>query len=88
MDNHRILPATAVAVYLRLNIEVIDDRRGAGMLMLPLVSLARLLMALWTARALLIGWRDAIRRGSSYFNLGLDLAGIGWRSMVWGLGWR
>ena len=39
--------ATAMAVYLSLNVEVIDDQRGADFFAVPLLSLAWVLVIGW-----------------------------------------
>ena len=43
----KTLSATALAIYLSLNVEVRDDEQGNGVYTLPLVSLTWLLAAAW-----------------------------------------
>ena len=78
--------ATALAVYLSLNIEVIDDRRGVDYLALPLLSLTRLLMAGWWIQ---LHWKRVQRHYvhlQKKWQLYCNLADIGWRSVAWSMG--
>lgn len=75
------LMATAVAVYLSLNIEVVDEERGAGLLAVPLVSLTRLAGWVWGLGRV----QAAVGLRLARVRLAWTLAGIGWRSLVWGL---
>jgi hypothetical protein len=78
--------ATALAVYLSLNIEIVDDQRGIDCMALPLLSLTRLLMAGWWIQ---IRWKKVQRRYAHLqkkWQLFWSVAGIGWRSVAWGIG--
>jgi hypothetical protein len=80
------LSATALAVYLSLNVEVMDDQRGIDCLALPLLSLTWLLMAGWWIQ---LRWVDVQRRLAYWrqqWRLFRSVAGIGWRSVAWSMG--
>jgi hypothetical protein len=80
------LSATALAVYLSLNVEVMDDQRGIDCLALPLLSLTWLLMAGWWIQ---LRWGD-VQRHFAYrrqqWHLFCSVIGIGWRSVAWSMG--
>ncbi|MFC1975757.1 hypothetical protein ACFLXQ_05115 [Chloroflexota bacterium] len=80
------LSATTLAVYLSLNVEVMDDQRGMDCLALPLLSLTWLLMAGWWVQ---LRWADVQRRFTYWrqqWYLVRSVAGIGWRSVAWSMG--
>ncbi len=58
MTSKHTLAATTMAVYLSLNVEVRDDKRGEDIFAFPLLSLAWLLTAAW----LLQVWAIKVRR--------------------------
>lgn len=84
------LSTTTLAVYLSLNVEVMDDHRGIDCLTFPLFSLTRLLMAgwwvqlHWTDMQHRFAYRCAYRR--QQWQVYWSVAGIGWRSVVWSMG--
>ena len=87
----RTLSATAMAVYLSLNVEVIDDQRGASFIAaLPLLSLTWLLMTGWQAQTRVIdlhrNWQRRLNQWLAQLELMQTMIGIGWRSATWGLG--
>ena len=78
--------ATTMAVYLSLNVEVMDDQRGIDCLALPLLSLTRLLMVGWWMQ---MRWADVQHRRNHLWRqwqLFWSVACIGWRSVAWGMG--
>jgi hypothetical protein len=86
----KTLSATAMAVYLSLNVEVIDDRRGASFIALPLLSLTWALMAGWQAQTRVIdlhhNWHCKLNNWLAQLELMQTMIGIGWRSATWSLG--
>ena len=52
--------ATAMAIYLSLNVEVVDDQRGADFLAIPLLSLAWVLAAGWWCQSQTIKFHPGI----------------------------
>ncbi len=80
------LTATAVAVYLSLNVEIVDDRSGASVIAVPLWSLAWLLAAIWTAGEQVVRFRRRLSNRLNRLQTAWTLVGIGWRSVAWGVG--
>jgi hypothetical protein len=102
------LADTALAVYLSLNIEVIDGQQRSGVYAMPLVSLTWLLVAVWLLRveiarlghelqaivqpwtgmmpSQLTAWRRRLQAITNQWQVALVVAGIGWRSVAWGVG--
>jgi len=84
------LSATAMAVYLSLNVEIIDDRRGMSFMALPLLSLTWLLLTGWQAQTRLVdlhrNWQCRLNNWLARLHLIQTMVGIGWRSVVWGVG--
>ncbi len=81
-----ILSATALAVYLSLNVELVDDQRGTGLFTLPLLSLTGLLMFAWSIRAGIARLRSKLDTWVVRLQLTQMVVGIGWRSLAWGVG--
>ena len=77
--------ATTMAVYLSLNVEVIDDQRGTGFLAIPLLSLAWLLVVGWWCQSQTVKFQCRFDDWLATWRLRLTLAGIGWRALAWGL---
>ncbi len=88
-----LLEETALAIYLSLNIEVIDDERGKRLATLPLLSLTWLGLLIWQLYlALAGGWQRRPkwprRSGSRRRQNAIARATMAWilgRSLVWGL---
>ena len=78
--------ATTMAVYLSLNVEVIDDQHGVDFLAVPLLSLARLLVVSWWCQTQTVKFQRRYDDWLATWRLRLVLAGIGWRALAWGLG--
>ena len=78
--------ATTMAVYLSLNVEVMDDHRGIDCLALPLLSLTRLLMAGWWVQLRWTGVQHSFAYRRQQWQLYWSVAGIGWRSVAWSMG--
>ena len=75
--------ATTMAVYLSLNVEVIDDQRGADFLAVPLLSLAWLLVAGWWCQAFTAKLQRRLDDWLATWRLRLALVSIGWRALAW-----
>lgn len=82
----KTLAATSMAVYLSLNVEIIDDERGSDLLAYPLLSLAWLLMLPHLLHAQISKIKTAARAGLDRLTITLAIIQIGWRSLVWGVG--
>lgn len=77
--------ATTMAVYLSLNVEVIDDQRGADFLAVPLLSLAWLLVIGWWCQVFTAKLQSRLDDWRATWRLRLVLVSIGWRALAWGL---
>ena len=77
--------ATTMAVYLSLNVEVIDDQRGTGFLAIPLLSLAWLLVVGWWCQSQTVKVQRHCDDWLATWRLRLVLVSIGWRALAWGL---
>ncbi len=79
-----------IAVYLSLNIEVVDHQQGAMLFTFPLVSLSWLAMLLWGGRDRLTGLEQTVHREWQWvqvqITLFLTVTGIGLRSFLYGFG--
>lgn len=93
----KTLAATSLAVYLSLNVEIIDDERGSDLLAYPLLSLAWLLMLPHLLQALfqkitttactgLDQLWASVRVGTQTLAVALALIQIGLKSLAWGVG--
>ena len=82
----RTLSATNVAVYLSLNVEIIDDERGSDLLAWPLLSLAWLLMLPHVWQVLISKIQTTVRTAVDDLIFTLTVIQIGWRSLAWGVG--
>ena len=77
--------ATAMAIYLSLNVEVVDDQRGADFLAIPLLSLAWLLVIGWWCQSQMAKFQRRYDDWLATWRLRLVLISIGWRALAWGL---
>ena len=77
--------ATAMAIYLSLNVEVVDDQRGADFLAIPLLSLAWLLVIGWWCQSQTVKFQRRYADWLATWRLRLALVSIGWRALAWGL---
>jgi hypothetical protein len=77
--------ATTMAVYLSLNVEVIDDQRGADFLAIPLLSLVWVLAVGWWCQAQTVKCQRRYDHWLGTWRLRLTLVSIGWRALAWGL---
>jgi hypothetical protein len=77
--------ATAMAIYLSLNVEVVDDQRGVDFLAVPLLSLAWVLVAGWWCQSQTVKFQRRYADWLATWRLRLALVGIGWRALAWGL---
>ena len=77
--------ATAMAVYLSLNVEVIDDQRGADFFAVPLLSLAWVLVIGWWCQSYTVKFQRRYDDWLATWRLRLALVSIGWRALAWGL---
>ena len=77
--------ASTMAVYLSLNVEVIDDQRGADFLAVPLLSLAWLLVVGWWCQSQTVKFQRCYADWLATWRLRLVLVSIGWRALAWGL---
>ncbi|MCB0166695.1 MAG: hypothetical protein KDI79_20875 [Anaerolineae bacterium] len=77
--------ATTMAVYLSLNVEVIDDQRGTGFLAIPLLSLAWLLVIGWWYQTFTTRLQSRLDDWLATWRLRLVLVSISWRALAWGL---
>ena len=77
--------ATTMAVYLSLNVEVVDDQRGADFLAIPLLSLAWLLVVGWWCQSQTVKFQRHYDDWLATWQLRLALVSIGWRALAWGL---
>ena len=77
--------ATAMAIYLSLNVEVVDDQRGADFLAIPLLPLAWLLVIGWWCQSQTVKFQRRYADWLATWRLRLALVSIGWRALAWGL---
>jgi hypothetical protein len=77
--------ATAMAIYLSLNVEVVDDQRGVDFLAIPLLSLAWLLVAGWWCQSQTVKFQRRYADWLVTWQLRLVLVSIGWRALAWDL---
>lgn len=92
-----LLEETALAIYLSLNIEVIDEERGKRLATLPLLSLTWFGLWIWQLYLILTGSRPrrpkrparcVKRLGGRRWHSAVVRATMTWivgRSLVWGL---
>jgi hypothetical protein len=89
-----LLEESALAIYLSLNIEVIDDRRGKRLATLPLLSLTWLGLWIWQLYLALTDSRPkrparyVKQSGGRRWHSTIVRATMAWivgRSLVWGL---
>ncbi len=97
MTGKHTLAATTLAVYLSLNVEVRDDKRGDDFFAFPLLSLVWLLTAAWLLQAWVVKVRREWEAGTARvrrqwtglanrLRVAFTVTNIGWQSLAWGLG--